>query len=98
LSVELTRTEGAHEHVMATTDYLKRRGETWFVRVQIPKHLWKAAGGKREYVKTLKTRDLSEANRLKHPYVAAFKERICMSSEHFGPRVGNLREYLAHLV
>src|SRR5262249_40004834 len=22
----------------------------------------------------------------------------CMSSEHFGPRAGNLREYLAHLV
>jgi hypothetical protein len=25
-------------------------------------------------------------------------ERECMSSEHFGPRAGNLREYLAHLV
>ena len=24
--------------------------------------------------------------------------RECMSSEHFGPRAGNLREYLAHLV
>ena len=23
---------------------------------------------------------------------------FCMSSEHFGPRAGNLREYLAHLV
>ena len=22
----------------------------------------------------------------------------CMSSEHFGPRAGNLREYLAHLI
>jgi integrase len=61
---------------MATADYLKRRGHTWFVRVQIPKHLWKAAGGQREYVKSLKTRDLSEANRLKHAYVAAFKRKI----------------------
>jgi integrase len=61
---------------LATTDYLKRRGQTWFVRVQIPQHLWKAAGGKREYVKTLKTGDLSEANRRKHPYIAAFKQRI----------------------
>ena len=26
------------------------------------------------------------------------RERICMSSEHFGPGSGNLREYLAHLV
>ena len=25
-------------------------------------------------------------------------EVACMSSEHFGPRAGNLREYLAHLV
>ena len=76
MSVELAETEGARENLMATTDYLKRRGETWFVRVQIPKHLWKTAGGKREYVRTLKTRDLSEANRLKHSYVAAFKQQI----------------------
>jgi integrase len=61
---------------MATTDYLKRRGQAWFVRVQIPKHLWKAAGGKREYVKTLKTGDLNEANRLKYVHVAAFKRKI----------------------
>ena len=61
---------------MATTDYLKRRGQVWFVRVQIPKHLWKAAGGKREYVKTLKTGDLNEANRLKYAHVAAFKRKI----------------------
>ena len=61
---------------MSTTDYLKRRGHTWYVRVQIPPHLWKAAGGKREYIKTLKTGDLSTANRLKHAHVAAFKGQI----------------------
>jgi integrase len=61
---------------MATTDYLKRRGQTWFVRVQIPKHSWKAAGGRREYVKTLKTHDLNKANKLKHAHVAAFKRKI----------------------
>ena len=58
-----TRTEGAQGELMGTTEYLKRRGQTWFVRVQIPAHLWKAAGGKREFVKTLKTGDLVEANR-----------------------------------
>ena len=58
------------------THYLKQRGRTWFVQVQIPTHLRKAAGGKWAYVKTLKTGDLNEANRLKHPYVAAFKQRI----------------------
>ena len=78
LSVEPTGTEraDAQEDLMATADYLKRRGHTWFVRVQIPAHLWKAAGGRREYVKTLKTGDLTEANRLKHAHVAAFKRKI----------------------
>jgi integrase len=61
---------------MALTDYLKLRGRTWYVRVQIPPHLWASAGSKREFVKTLKTRDLSEANRLKHAHVAAFQRRI----------------------
>ena len=52
---------------MASTDYLKLRGRTWFVRVQIPPHLMELLReGKREYVKTLKTGDLNEANRLKH--------------------------------
>jgi hypothetical protein len=53
-----------------------RCGHTWFVRVQIPAHLWKAVGGKREFVKTLKTGDLNEANRLKHAHVAAFSGRL----------------------
>jgi integrase len=61
---------------MATKDYLKLRGHTWYVRVQIPPHLWAAAGGRREYVKSLKTRDLNEANKLKHAHVAALKQRI----------------------
>src|SRR5262245_36903082 len=61
---------------MALTDYLKRRGQTWYVRVQIPPHLWAAAGGKREYVKTLKTRDLQQAASFKHAHVAALKRKI----------------------
>ncbi|HUI14061.1 MAG TPA: site-specific integrase [Xanthobacteraceae bacterium] len=61
---------------MVSTEYLKQRGHIWYVRVQIPPHLWKAAGGRREYVKTLKTGDLAEANKRKHPIVAAFKQQI----------------------
>lgn len=61
---------------MAPTDYLRLKGRTWFVRVQIPAALRAAAGGKQEYVKSLKTGDLNEANRLKHAYVAAFQRRI----------------------
>ena len=44
----------------ASDDYLKLRGKTYYVRVQIPHHLWAAAGGRREFVKTLKTRDRDE--------------------------------------
>src|SRR6516162_2541187 len=61
---------------MALTDYLKRRGHTYYVRVQIPKPLWPAAGGKREFVKSLKTRDLGRANQMKHAHVAVFQSRI----------------------
>ena len=67
---------------MAPTDYLKLRHRTWYVRVQIPPHLWASAGGKREYVKTLKTSDLNEANRLKHAHVAAFQRRIKALERH----------------
>jgi site-specific recombinase XerD len=61
---------------MALTDYLKLRGRTYYVRVQIPPRLRAIAGGKREFVKTLKTGDLREANKLKHAHVASFQGRI----------------------
>jgi integrase len=61
---------------LATTDFLKLRHSTWYVRVQIPRHLWAAAGGRREYVKSLKTSDLHDANRRKHGFVQEFKRRI----------------------
>src|SRR5262249_36968899 len=61
---------------MALTNHLKLRGRTYYVRVQIPPRLWAAAGGKREFVKTLKTGDLREANKIKHAHVALFQARI----------------------
>jgi integrase len=61
---------------VTSTEHLKKRGHTWYVRVQIPPHLWGAAGGRREFVRTLKTRDVHEANRLKHSHVTEFKRRI----------------------
>ena len=61
---------------MAPKDYLKLRGRTWYVQVSIPNRVRKAAGGKSEYVKSLKTGDVNEANRRKHPYITAFKARI----------------------
>jgi hypothetical protein len=71
-------------------DYLKLRGRTYYVRVQIPQHLWKAAGGKREFIKTLKTSDLSEANRRKRPYIAAFTQQITALERHKPNELGEL--------
>src|SRR5262249_54249067 len=58
------------------TNYLTRRHQTWYVRVQIPKKLQGAAGGKREFVKSLETRDLTEANSRKHAHIAEYKREI----------------------
>jgi hypothetical protein len=58
--------------------------------VQIPPHLWKVAGGKREFIKTLKTGDHNEANRRKHAYVAAFKQQITALERHKPNELGEL--------
>ena len=46
------------------------------MRVQIPPRLWAAANGRREFVKSLRTADIYEANRLKASYVAEFQRQI----------------------
>jgi integrase len=61
---------------VAPKDYLKLRARTFYVQVSIPPRLRKASGGKSEYIKSLKTGDLNEANKRKHPYIAAFKARL----------------------
>jgi integrase len=61
---------------LAATDHLKLRYQTWYVRVAIPRKLWGAAGGKREFLRSLKTSDLHEANRLKHAHIAALQRTI----------------------
>lgn len=44
--------------------------------MQIPAKLWGAAQGKREFVKSLGTRDLTEANSRKHAHIAEYKRQI----------------------
>lgn len=61
---------------LSSTKYLIRRYHTWYVRVQIPKKLWRASKGKREFVKSLETKDLAEANSRKHAYIAEYKRQI----------------------
>jgi integrase len=61
---------------MSDTSYLQKKGNTWRVVVEIPKHLREAAKGKPRFLKSLGTESLSEANRLKYSHVAEFKRRI----------------------
>ena len=77
---------------MGARDYLKLRGHIWYVQVSIPAPLHKAAGGKSEYIKSLKTGDLGEANRRKHPYVAAFKQKIAALARQKPNEIGELYE------
>jgi len=67
---------------MGHADYLKLRGRTYYVIVQIPQKLRRLAGVKHAYTKTLKTRDFNEAERRKHIHVAEFKRRIKQLRDH----------------
>lgn len=60
---------------MSRNQYLKKQGNTWYVLVQVPARLRKAAGCW-AYIRTLGTGDVNEANRRKHTFVADFKQRI----------------------
>ncbi|GAB9116769.1 tyrosine-type recombinase/integrase [Bradyrhizobium diazoefficiens] len=55
-----------------------RKGNTWYVVVEIPKPLRHliASGNNRRFVASLKTDSLARANVLKHAHVDAFKRRI----------------------
>ena len=60
---------------MVDKSYLKRRGHVWCVRVPVPADL-RSALGKSEYVRSLQTSDVREANRLKHSHLAAWKDHF----------------------
>jgi integrase len=51
---------------------LKRRGHTYYVRVAVPPELRRVVGAE-EVLRTLKTRDLAEANRRKHAAIATLQ-------------------------
>ena len=57
------------------TRYLVQRRQTWYVRVTVPPKLRKAVGNT-HIVRTLKTRDLVEAQRLRHVAVAQIKAEL----------------------
>ena len=56
---------------MADTRYLKQRRLSWYYRVPVPRALQPELGGKSHIEGTLKTRDLSLAQRLRWQHVQA---------------------------
>jgi integrase len=60
---------------VADTQYLQRKGNVWMVVVEVPKPLRPILATPR-LKQSLQTSSLAEANRKKHGYVAAFKQRI----------------------
>lgn len=59
---------------MDTTN-LKRRHQTWFARVSVPRSL-RATVGKSEVLRSLKTADVHEANRRKHAVIATINTEL----------------------
>jgi integrase len=69
---------------MPDTSYLLQRRKCWYVRVAVPAELRHKVGGKREIVRSLKTRHLKEAQRLRFKAIAEIKsdlERLRTGSE-----------------
>jgi integrase len=67
--------------------YLKQLGRTWYVSIRVPRTLEKHVGNT-HIRRSLKTRDLSEANRLKHSVVADIKatlEQLRVAHSEDGP-------------
>jgi len=60
---------------MADTQFLQKKGNVWMVVVEVPKPLRMTLGTPRLKA-SLKTSSQAEANRLKWPFVTAFKARI----------------------
>lgn len=58
-----------------TTSNLRRRGQTWYARLSVPRALQKQLG-REEFVRSLRTRDLAEANRRKHAVLSELQEEL----------------------
>jgi integrase len=57
------------------TSHLKLKRHVWFARLIVPPHL-RPAVGRTELLRTLKTRDIGEANRRKHMVLAEMQREI----------------------
>ncbi len=73
-----TMTPHATEARLDTT-HLKRRRQTWYARHTIPPSL-QGVLGRSEFVRSLKTRDLREANHRKHAVLAEMQREITQAA------------------
>jgi integrase len=73
---------------VTTASQLKRRHQTWFVRVAVPRPL-RATLGKSEVLRSLKTHDLHEANRLKYRVIAEIKDELARATAAAGAPKGS---------
>lgn len=60
---------------------LKKRGHSWYARLVIPPSM-RASAGKSELVRALGTRDLREANRLKHRVLTELQQELSRIVAH----------------
>ena len=61
------------------TTHLKKRRQTWYARHTVPPVL-QGVLGRSEFVRSLKTRDLREANQRKHAVLAQMQSEITQAA------------------
>jgi len=81
---------------MSTSQYLEKRGNTYFAVVEVPKPL-RAAIKRRRFIRSLKTDSLTTANRLKLPLVAEWKRQINRAEQGRPDQFAQIRERLVQL-
>lgn len=74
--------------------HLKLRNCSWYARVKVPRSL-RAIVGKSEIVRALHTRDLREANRLKHATLAQIHEELALIEAKAAMPAQSARKMLA---
>jgi integrase len=77
---------------MSNRQFLQRRNNRWHVVVEVPKPLRELLDGKPRFIKSLKTDSLTEANRLKLPFVAEWKRQINLLERGKPDKFAKLRE------
>ena len=85
---------------MTDTKHLIKRHATWYFHTHVPIDLQDVIG-KKQIVVTLKTRDLKEAQKLRHEYLAAYNQHFDRLRGKTSPDNKHLRsfylEQLSHL-